>query len=1316
MTKIYYNTSNVGIGTLDPVVPLHIYNNTPILPTTTPAEIVVSSGASVIPNEIVVAGTTFGTIGATERFIQFPYSGTGTTKDYTFTTTENLICDILIVGGGGAGGTYIGGGGGAGGVLYIQNATVPAGTYNINVGKGGTGFSGSGSSTTAQNGSSSKAFGIEVFGGGFGGAGGWGTGGNGQTGSNGGSGGGGGSAPPPSGAGVGGSVIQPSFTSSVITVNTYNYYGGVGATSMVFNGNASGWVGANGGGGASGNAPANTDQANAGAGADGVAINITGTSYFWGGGGGGGQYFGGKAGNGGKGGGGGGNGSQITEGVGIGGTGGITLGQDGDLEGDGTPIAGNGGAGTGGGGGGTGRTTGSPNAISGSGGSGIVIIRYRKPPSETVVSSIISGTTDRYISFPYSGTGTTKDYTITTTENLNCDILVVGGGGGGGGAYVGGGGGGGGYLYLQNISVPSGNYTVNVGRGGIAGTTGGGGNGSNSSITGTINYIALGGGGGAGGSLGGVVSGIGNNGGSGGGGSYRNIYTVAAAAGTSTQLSTYGYGSGGSGNSYGSPWNTGGGGGGASGATNGTSSTGNNGLSNSITGTSITYAGGGGGGVDGTAPSTGGTGGGGGGANQSGTATAAVAGTDSLGGGGGGSSTSFAARGGSGIVIIRYRKPTIGGTSRLLIDTTTTAPATLEFRRGTGADTQNDYRFINDTDTYIKLQMENSTQSFGNTSANLVSFSSNETIIHKNTSINSRVGIGTVYHSTRSLDVLGDANISGAVSVGGLSIFNNNAIITNSLTNNTSLTIQNSYVAPVITSSPAATTTGTTGAYTYQVFTYTSETGGAGTRQTLYNITISGNAVCDILMVGGGGAGGKDIGGGGGGGAVLYGTNITIPANTYEIRVGDGATAGETRGKSTTGFGATLLGGGCAGNVSWGANTSTANSGGSGAGGKSWWNGGSTSPSTNQAGGVGVSTLGTILTTATLYNGNLGGAGVLQLPNNLIQSGGGGGAGAVGGNGNTSGTQTGNGGSGVLVNITGNNLYWGAGGGAGSYETTPANGGLGGGGAGYDYSFGSGTVGGSGYGAASGYNAGNGTGSGGGGSGYMNGTGGKGGSGIVIIRYLTPLTTISSSIEFIRGTAADANRDYKLGNYNSEFKVISSTSGVDTDYVKITTAGAITNPTGTASWNTGSDRRIKENIERASYDKCFDNINKLELNRFNYIDGFNTVSRDNKQLGFIAQEVYDIFPKAISSHEYNTDTLSIPNLLSIDVSQINYSLYGAVKKLIKINEEDEKELSSFDNRIKTIKTILNIAMELTTSNLLDTSSNVILDTSNHIDT
>jgi hypothetical protein len=325
--------------------------------------------------------------------------------------------------------------------------------------------------------------------------------------------------------------------------------------------------------------------------------------------------------------------------------------------------------------------------------------------------------------------------------------------------------------------------------------------------------------------------------------------------------------------------------------------------------------------------------------------------------------------------------------TRLLLDTTTTSSASIEFRRGIGTDILTDFRFINDTNGYIKLQYENNTQTYSDTIANLAWFSSNETIIHKNTAINGRVGIGTTYHTTRSLDVVGDANISGLMTTSNLSVLGS-ATITNSIINEISLTIQNS---------------------------------------------LSSSS--------------------------------------------------------------------------------------------------------------------------------------------------------------------------------------------------------------------------------------------------------------------------SSSINFVRGTTTDTNHDYKIGNYNGEFKVISSVSSVDTDYIKITSSGAISNPAGTASWNTGSDRRIKENIERASYDKCYDNINRLELNRFSYIEGFNTVNKDNKQLGFIAQEVYDVFPKSISSQGYYSDALNIPDLLSIDVSQINYTLYGAVKKLIEINDGDEALMKNYEERLKNIETILNIPLEPATSNL-----------------
>jgi hypothetical protein len=313
---------------------------------------------------------------------------------------------------------------------------------------------------------------------------------------------------------------------------------------------------------------------------------------------------------------------------------------------------------------------------------------------------------------------------------------------------------------------------------------------------------------------------------------------------------------------------------------------------------------------------------------------------------------------------------------------------------------------------------------------------------------------------------------------------------------------------------------------------------------------------------------------------------------------------------------------------------------------------------------------------------------------------GGAGAGTVGGNVSYGG---GIGGNGLQFSITGTSTYYAGGGGGGwNGNASGGAGGLGGGGAG-------------GYPAINGLP---GTGGGGGGANNFNNSyatqsSGAGGSGIVIIRYRLPNPSSSSSINFIRGTVADTNHDYKVGNFNGEFKVISSvfsTSNIDTDYIRITTAGAITNPAGTANWNIGSDRRIKENIERASYDKCFENINRLELNRFNYVSGFNTVNRDKTQLGFIAQEVYEVFPKSISTQGYYSDTINIPDLLSIDISQINYSLYGAVKKLIEINNEKDSRLKALDDELKTIETILNITPEaVATSNVTSNVSNLVLE-------
>ena len=809
-------------------------------------------------------------------------------------------------------------------------------------------------------------------------------------------------------------------------------------------------------------------------------------------------------------------------------------------------------------------------------------------PTEIVVAGTTFGTigtTDRYVLFPYSGSGITKDYTFTTTENLICDILVVGGGGGGGNDR-GGGGGGGGVIYSQNITL-NGTYTIMVGKEGVGGTTSGttggtgtrGTNGSNSSISGTniTTITAIGGGGGGGCAPSGPRDGL--SGGSGGGGSH---YLGAGSGGTGTT----GQGSNGG---IGFEWGGGGGGGGAvavgTDATSTNAGNGGVGLSNSITGISVIYGSGGGGGGAGSGSGSGM------GFQQIGTGGSIGAGNGSIqnvnannatifgcGGGGAGHTNGATTKGGNGfagVVIIRYRKPPSETVTSSII------PGT--------------------TDRYLS-------------------------------------------------------------------------------------------------------------------FPYS---GSATTKD--YTITTTENLTCDVLVVGGGGAGGNSMGGGGGAGGVVYAINQTLSTGTYTVKVGRGGigatldaggegtyTANQDGGESSlmnsngTSYISLTLGGvsrelrgfgGGGGGVYY--NNLNGRNGGSG--------GGSTENNPTYA----LTTPGSALQPATYWDGStyvIGGKSGRQNTTTAqdYQAGGGGGLGNVS-------TDYRNGNDGVTISIIGTSQLYAAGGGAGQYINASTSAGIGGSGIG-----GNGRVwNGSSYSREATSGA-TGTGSGGGGGSYIQTpyvVAGSGGSGIVIIRYRRIITSSTATINLIRGTVADANHDYMVGNYNGEFKVISSVSSQDTDYIRITTAGAITNPTGTASWNTGSDRRIKENIERASYDKCYENINKLELNRFNYVSGFNTVNRDKTQLGFIAQEVNDIFPKSISSQEYYTNELCIPDLLSIDITQINYSLYGAVKKLIKINKDQETKFDTFDRRLKTIETALNIVTEPITSNIIvePSTSNIIVD-------
>jgi hypothetical protein len=173
---------------------------------------------------------------------------------------------------------------------------------------------------------------------------------------------------------------------------------------------------------------------------------------------------------------------------------------------------------------------------------------------------------------------------------------------------------------------------------------------------------------------------------------------------------------------------------------------------------------------------------------------------------------------------------------------------------------------------------------------------------------------------------------------------------------------------------------------------------------------------------------------------------------------------------------------------------------------------------------------------------------------------------------------------------------------------------------------------------------------------------------------------------------------YHMGNVGIGTKLPEYSLHLD-GYI-YTSATAYTSSTKT-KWTTLSDRRIKENIVKASYDKCLDNIRNIELYRFN-LNNDNIITNDKNQLGFIAQEVQKIYPKAVEANKIIDKNNLIPDLLTLNITQIDYTLFGAVKELINKVEKIGKKLENItkenepdieDNQNILLTPITNISLE-----------------------
>jgi hypothetical protein len=140
---------------------------------------------------------------------------------------------------------------------------------------------------------------------------------------------------------------------------------------------------------------------------------------------------------------------------------------------------------------------------------------------------------------------------------------------------------------------------------------------------------------------------------------------------------------------------------------------------------------------------------------------------------------------------------------------------------------------------------------------------------------------------------------------------------------------------------------------------------------------------------------------------------------------------------------------------------------------------------------------------------------------------------------------------------------------------------------------------------------------------------------------------------------------------------------------------------GTTTWSTSSDERLKENIVLADVDRCVEIVRTVPLKHYRWKDEAFTEEqiKDRSKLGWIAQDVEKVFPKAVSTRRfaYNQvyenvvadDGSTEKKLVSEDViedcrmfnaDQIYAVMYGAIQKLIAANDALTTRIEALESK------------------------------------
>ena len=149
------------------------------------------------------------------------------------------------------------------------------------------------------------------------------------------------------------------------------------------------------------------------------------------------------------------------------------------------------------------------------------------------------------------------------------------------------------------------------------------------------------------------------------------------------------------------------------------------------------------------------------------------------------------------------------------------------------------------------------------------------------------------------------------------------------------------------------------------------------------------------------------------------------------------------------------------------------------------------------------------------------------------------------------------------------------------------------------------------------------------------------------------------------------------------------------NYIFMVSSDSAAKP-GTNTWTIASDERIKENIVSANVGICYSNVKNIPLKYYKWRDDIYTEEqvRDRHKLGWIAQDVELVFPKAVDI----APMFGYPDCRSLNNDQIIASMYGAVQHIQNTleaqadRERQQRRLVTVDLDVTSEKQVVNAAV------------------------